>query len=348
MGAEQSIRFSQFHKVPRLQIIPIIGFAGSGKTELLALPTLLWVHNPVYGTVYCSTPTNVAVDNFAERLAKVSQQVNKLVGPTAGHLPLIIRGHSIDSEVETFITMVNGGVYADDPYTTGTWKQHLSICEWLLKLVCFKNFSLDMHDSPAILEGAKAFATFPKFGALRDWVGGKIDYRDIDAQGSDSPRAVLRSLAITILRKADAVCTTPFLAMDPKYSAWNRRAKVTVLDEAGAMLMVDAVSVWIPDGRPLRMAGDERQLPPTVMNKGEVRNGLTANRFGYMASISILQHAKGVAWPCFVLNTQYRIVNGGFDTAQNVIYHDVANFKYAQQTALGAHAIASKTETWAP
>ena len=71
--------------------------------------------------------------------------------------------------------------------------------------------------------------------------------------------------------------------------------------------MAEALVVWIGDGRPCIKAGDDRQLPPTVMTLNKKRGGKCANTFAYPAKISILEHT------CLVLNMQYRIATGLFD-----------------------------------
>ncbi len=56
----------------------------------------------------------------------------------------------------------------------------------------------------------------------------------------------------------------------------------------------------------------------------------------------MLQLLKRTGWPCFVLTTQHRMVNGGFDLAQEVVYRDRnhANFSKRDQESLDKELLA--------
>jgi hypothetical protein len=341
MGPSAAVRFLQFLRVPRLSYLAIVGFAGSGKTQQLALSTLVYLHNDKYGKVYCAAPTHVATSNFAQRLSRLSIEIDAAVPPhqRPRRLPMIVRGYNLNSETESFICAVRGTSAKPDPYSTRVWSMELSVCEYMLKVAGVGKYKLEPRDALALEQVRESLKTSSDgLKDVRDW---------LDDPSRPCPRTMIKKFAAIVLYCADAVCTTPFQASDVDYRAWNRgAAKATVLDEAAAMLMTDALCVWVNDGRPLSVAGDERQLPPTVCNMASMRLGKVANPFAYLARISVLEHAKKTHWPCFVLATQFRIAAGGFDVARDVVYHDIDNFEYAAQTALSLHPAASRIEAW--
>lgn len=75
------------------------------------------------------------------------------------------------------------------------------------------------------------------------------------------------------------------------------------------MYVADALMVWGTQCRPCAMAGDERQLPPAVMERDR-------NRFCDQAAVSVLEHFQKTSNPTFVLNRQIRIIEGLFDLAR--------------------------------
>ncbi|EAQ84087.1 hypothetical protein CHGG_10491 [Chaetomium globosum CBS 148.51] len=109
----------------------------------------------------------------------------------------------------------------------------------------------------------------------------------------------------------------------------------------------DALLVWGPGCRPCVLAGDERQLTPTVMRHGESRQGRIVNVYSHQSKASVLEKLRRSGWQRFILTTQYRIVRGSFDLAQSIIYPDIKNlFEYGETTALEHHPITTKIETW--
>lgn len=307
MGSRTQDRFGKFVEALRLPVMGIIGFAGSGKTELAGLVALMFTSNIRYGSIYCAAPTNVATSNIANRVHALAVEMHSKL-PSARRmqmeLPTVIRGHHIDVEVQSFITTVNGDTATEDKCAQRRWAMPLSICEWMLKVVEFGDYKLARADSRSLHALQKDFQEWHIFSGLRKFVSGKITFKELSSSGSVT-NIIKDRLALSILWRANVVCTTPFLATETDYLQWNVKvAKATVLDEAGAMLQADALCVWINDGRPLVAVGDPRQLPLTVTNLGESRRGLTANMFGHLAKISILEHLKRVQVPIFVLDTQ--------------------------------------------
>lgn len=81
-----------------------------------------------------------------------------------------------------------------------------------------------------------------------------------------------------------------------------------MIDEAGAMNIT--AMVIGPYLRPIILAGDERQLPPTVMLTTQKDGDNFLNAFSLIGRMSILEFLKRTGRPCFVLNEQLRIADG--------------------------------------
>ncbi|KAJ4326052.1 hypothetical protein N0V84_003272 [Fusarium piperis] len=105
-----------------------------------------------------------------------------------------------------------------------------------------------------------------------------------------------------IVQYANAVCTTPHASTRKPYKLFKEKADAVVLDEAGAMWKADALQVIGQTLRPVAMAGDENQLPPTVMTLMDRRDGNMLNQFAPDARTSILEHFKRTGQACFLLN----------------------------------------------
>lgn len=106
-------RFEQYLKLVVLGIVAIFGFAGSGKTETLAVATLIYMQQPDIGNVYAAAPTHVATSKFADRLHLVGcetvSSLDQQCLAAAGRVfnPLVVRGYKMDVELHAFVTMVS-------------------------------------------------------------------------------------------------------------------------------------------------------------------------------------------------------------------------------------------------
>lgn len=169
--------------------------------------------------------------------------------------------------------------------------------------------------------------TSDEFTDLRRLVAGENITDEPDGKLSFANKA--RKLMAEILAVADFVCTTPHASQDKGYKHIAEGAGAIVLDETGAMSKADALMVWGTQCRPCAMAGDERQLPPAVMDKER-------NLFYDEGSVSILEHFQRTSQPTFVLNCQMRIASGLFDLARKVIYSDVQDFTYVSRKYRGS------------
>jgi len=297
-------RVEKFLPFTRLNLIPIHGFAGSGKTQMVANFAVLFMARQDIQRLYCSAPTNVATSNLAERIYSIS-------GTGRRHRLLVIRGYKIGQEVSAFISMVRGESKADDKYKTSSWKAPLSAAEWYYKVAMRKRYDIAPNDPPQLQRlrtrlGEMQGETWAKF---REWL-------DNDGQNVSFPmdgdlyNCVSSSIGSLVVH-ADAVCTTPLVSATKPWVDFNLQlANAVVLDEAGAMLQADALLVWGAGCRPCVMGGDPLQRP-TVLSFGvRTADDHATNPFAFQMRTSILEFIQRSGYPCFVLNTEYPIAKG--------------------------------------
>lgn len=263
--------------------------------------------------IYCSAPTNAATSNLAERIYKLTI--------TGRQRPLlIIHGYSKQKEISALISMVEGGSQAGDK--NKSWEPSLSTAEWLFKAVMRKEYQLEPGD-PAQLQqlrtrlGQRDGDSYEHF---RNWVdsNGKVNQFPSYKQLTDTITTILSDL----VNCADAVCTTPWVSATSPYQQYNQQqVKTVMLDETGAMVQADALLVWGVGCRPCVMGGDPQQLQPTVLSQGIKRAAgeHTTRPFALQMQRSVLERIQIRGFPCFVLNTQNRIVKGGFDVTRQII-----------------------------
>lgn len=364
---DQAIRGSlvKYLESVRLGVFALIGCAGSGKTQLLAaITTMLWM-NPDIGTVYGAAPTNVAVTNVATRCFDTMESLAKKLpsGHSRRYLPVVVRGHAMKSEVSAFLK--HGGhpwvpaaewdsIGQDselDAYRPGPWQFRLSPAFWLWITLKMSSNIGHVPICPRLAEIKKCIREDPKYEGLCVWVDSKdsLDISTIHGGGTRAVEELVLDLLTRVVLAADVVLTTPHASGDSQYAAFNKTAKAVVLDEAGAMLQADALQVWGEGCRVCVLAGDEKQLQPTVMtiHKTDKKTGMATNSFAQLARVSVLEHLKRTGWPCFVLTRQHRIVNGGFDVAISTNYREIADkLTYSDRASLANVKHAAAVEQW--
>ncbi|KAK5663749.1 hypothetical protein OQA88_4180 [Cercophora sp. LCS_1] len=189
--------------------------------------------------------------------------------------------------------------------------------------------------SPAAQAIRQAIQDEPRYDGLRQFVYGQVKFEKIGGQ-DDKPNDILKG-----------VCTTPQVSGDAEYLHFKHHvARSVVLDEAGAMTQQDALLVRGPGLRPTVLAGDEKQLPPTVMshNKSLPSSGNVVDAFGAIARSSVLEHFKRTGFPCLLLSIYHRVIRGGFDLALDIIYPEFKEgFEYGETTKLDNHPLATKS-----
>ncbi|KAH9239426.1 hypothetical protein K456DRAFT_934804 [Colletotrichum gloeosporioides 23] len=280
---------------------------------------------------------------------------------------VVIRGHNIQLEHERILSTVNNAFNRTAHYNSQqlprskrVFQMPLSVAEWVLKIVGFGNYRLNTHDSGELHDLRLQYLALPAYDPLRRFFGGGKSWDDIvtewkthypgpnDADLMRKPDNLLSNLMTSVISRADVLAATPHVAKDNAYICFTRQiAKASVLDEAGAMNVPQALLGW-PNFRAWLLAGDERQLPPTLMTLHEKdSSGNFVNKFARHLRVSALERFRRIGWPTCVLNEQLRIVDGGFDPASEVFYPDVSDFTYADSCGIANRPKAVAAEKWA-
>ncbi|SPN96528.1 uncharacterized protein DNG_00054 [Cephalotrichum gorgonifer] len=303
-------RFARYLKATRLGTICLIKHTGWEKTDLLAWSALLFVYNPKIARIYCSSTSHESTDSFAAQLYRLGLELATMLKFKA---LLVVRGYAVPQEVEAFLKIA-GGQYRgasediEDPFRATRWCLRLSACEWLLKVVGARHFSLAPSDPVHLHNLRQEFLTKAKYEGLRRFVAGGLPFRGGSASALDSAIRVpafelVKELITAVIMGADAVCTTPLGSAEPVYSRYKEKvAKGIVLDDAGAMLQADALLVWGYGCRPCAMGGGPNQITPAMATCGEVRGQKVVNMFSDLAKVSELEQLKRTGWPCFLID----------------------------------------------
>ncbi|KAI8304611.1 hypothetical protein K4K59_012706 [Colletotrichum sp. SAR11_240] len=161
-----------------LGLVGIFGEVESCTSEVLAVTALLYMGNPDIKTVHAAAWRNEDVTKFARCLHSTASTVvrsmkDKCTSAAQPHIPLIVRGCNIHSEVEFFIKMIQGDLLIWDPRH---WSRPFSLCEWLLKIVQHDEFDLDQLDRPELLEIRHKWKTSADYVGLRAFVNHDIEF----------------------------------------------------------------------------------------------------------------------------------------------------------------------------
>ncbi|KAH9239431.1 hypothetical protein K456DRAFT_1757860 [Colletotrichum gloeosporioides 23] len=161
-----------------LGLVGIFGEMESCTSEVLAVTALLYMGNPDIKTVHAAAWRNEDVTKFARCLHRTASTVvrsmkDKCTSAAQPYIPLIVRGCNIQSEVESFIKMIQGDLLIWDPRH---WSRPFSLCEWLLKIVQHDRFDLDQLDRPELLEIRHKWKTSADYVGLRAFVNHDIEF----------------------------------------------------------------------------------------------------------------------------------------------------------------------------
>jgi len=280
------------------------------------------------GPVLCSGPTNVAVDNFAERLDRLSKSVASRCNT---YHRLVIRGYRLQDEFVAFRTLIEYPNRGEPKVPSSKWKLHLSLAYWLLVLLRSPARGLDplpTNVSPQLLAIQQRLDKEECLRRLRDVATGRITYADfVSTTGPLSvPKSLILSIFESILDRADFFCTTPAMtANEQKFMTWkNAVARGVAVDEAACMHRADLYCVWGNTLMPLMMGGDPKQLAPTIMTGNEKDDEeYYYHVFVQDGKISALEYFQAMGMPVHRLNIQLRMANGMFDTVSRFVYPEV-------------------------
>lgn len=333
---------------------------GFGKTTALALATLGMA--ATLGKVYASAPTHVAVDNFAHRLDLVTARVTTRLNQgkqddDRTHRKLVVRAHKQDEETAAFKHLLQHPHDGDNASRsigrmgTTKWKLHLSLAYWLLMLIRSPGVrELSPDDSPALHEIQTRIDGIQGFEKLRAVATGSIPWEEYDS-GTESKSAEdpIWAMMSSILEAADILCTTPALSNRVPYVHWkNRKAQGIAVDEAANITRPDLYCVWGNTLIPCLLAGDDKQLAPTVMTFDEKDSeGNFVNRLGEQGKISPLEWFKATGWSVYRLRTQLRMARGLFELSHSEVYSDLP-FTYGDgcDVTLPAHSLGRELESF--
>jgi hypothetical protein len=275
-----------------------------------------------------------------------------------------LRGYPIEREIKAFQNVLKTGGYErfilPDPSSSGhssldtpRWTLSLSLCNWLLAILRSKTLgdsetatpvkNLDVADSIFLhelqAEIDTSAATTGPLQRLSQLVRGELTYEQY-SQGSMLDKDSIRRLMERMVAGADVVMTTPAGAQVSAYhTAWSK-AMVIAIDEAGYMHKADLCSIWGNTLRPIILAGDIKQLPPTMMEfRNQHADGTFLNRFALTGRISALGWIRAQGWPSFRLLRQLRMAKNMFHLAQKLFYKDhVLQYGPGTDPSLECHA----------
>jgi hypothetical protein len=336
-------RFQRYMNTALLGIAVITGFAGSGKTEVLAATVTAMTFKKATRRVYASSSSNIGVDELATRIGEVSRSAvdlyNRAVGKTrqVKHIH-VVRGHNKFSEVDQFIDYIlfGRGTNWTDTKPDPKGLSPLSGAQWLAHL--FRGqFS---ENDPEVLQ------------TISDNIGGRFDdlrylsEKDFASRQRliNDDRQQLREPLLTVLDEiilgADVVCTTPAMAGNEPYASYNRQARAVAFDNANSLSRVDAIMLWGNTGRPCVMAGDPKLTGPTIKMTDRreqpweadsddgwfpsrpAKHWYPYNRMADEASVSLLDWTRQLGWDELVLDTQMRMSQGLFDLMRQDFYSE--------------------------
>ncbi|KAH0598380.1 hypothetical protein MHUMG1_03678 [Metarhizium humberi] len=362
---EDRSRFTEYLCNRPLGLGIITAPPGFGKTTALAIGAVAMAQT--LGKLYLSGPTHISVDNAAARLDLISDRVTNRLNDKLSqqglspkyHRKLIIRAFKIDDELKALKNALQNPQDASNATIESSWSRnskwrlHLSLAYWVLVVIRSPAVrQLGPHDKESLhairekcdKDGSLAVLSKVAMGII-EWE--RYKRRGLEViDGRDSP---VRRLMTSILSVADVIATTPYLACKKPFCDWRKReARGFIFDEAANMNRPDLLCVWGNTCKPCLLAGDEKQLPPTVMTKQE-RDGFgnSLNRFAGDGAISPIHHFKSMGWPIYRLRVLLRMAEGQFDLTYNEVYRDIP-FTYGPGCAIDLphHEIGRKLESY--
>ncbi|MBS3777728.1 MAG: IGHMBP2 family helicase [Candidatus Thermoplasmatota archaeon] len=253
-------------------------------------------------TVLACADSNTAVDNLVEKLVEQNRSVVR-IGHPARVTPML-REHSLDyllEENETFqkALRVRNKAYdlkeKQDQFTfpSGRWRRGLSNTQ--IKKLASKN-----KGSRGISEGKiKEMATSLEFQDKINNLFNEID--------------ILEGQAVKeLLEECDVVCTTNASAGSEVLN--NHRFDICVIDEA-TQACEPSCLIPIVKADKIVMAGDHKQLPPTILNEEAEKKGLSISLFERLIAL----YGNGIK---SLLTVQYRMNEKIMGFSNHHFYND--------------------------
>lgn len=296
------------------------------------------------GKILCSGPTNVAIDNFAARLALRDEatidRYNKgkaASDPGRRRYKLIIRGYNPGQEISAIASLLMDPKCADDAVPLSSWKLpprwklNLSCAFWLLLVLRSPAAGRQLRpdDHPFLYALQKRIDARSDLLSLRQVATGAITWDEYKMAAKEYELFVddVRSLVAPIVENADILCVTPAASENYKpFLNWKiKQTRGIAIDEAACLSRGDLCCVWGNALLPCFLFGDPRQLPPTVMTMTDKvpNTDYYVNRFSIYGEISAMGALLASGLPVYRLKVQLRMARGVFDIISKVIYPDV-------------------------
>ncbi|PON27775.1 hypothetical protein TGAM01_v203542 [Trichoderma gamsii] len=354
---DDRLRLYNYLVKSHLGLVLVAAPPGFGKTSLLSTITLSMAAN--LRKIFAAAPTNVATDNFAERLHVTTEivvmrlnQGKEWRDKTRDRRTFIMRGYKPEDEYQAFINLLRDPKLGDkaapnDWISESHWKLHLSPSFWLLMALGSEAVrKLHDDDHSSIHELQRILYSMPDCERLRKVARGDMTWEEYQS-GPMADREEIESMFYTLLQAVDILCTTPSLSCQGDFKAWKEKANGIAVDEAGNISRPDLYCVWGNTLLPCAMGGDDRQFAPAKMTRenetDDDENHL--NRFGGDARISALEFFRGSGWPTFRLRVQLRMARGLFDICHQHVYRDLP-FSYGAGSVLGNHPVGQALEEY--
>ncbi|KAL6699417.1 P-loop containing nucleoside triphosphate hydrolase protein [Trichoderma pleuroticola] len=300
---------------------------GFGKTTVISVATIGM--NATLGKIYAVAPSHVAIDTFAERLARTSQNVaarcnrDKERGDRLRkRRVLVLRGYRFGDEYDAFMSLLRNPRSGD------------TAAFWLLMVL----------RSPAQMQ--RDMDTRPEFGRLCDMATGRITWEEYQ-HGERISQGFVTGMFLHLVKQADILCTTPALSCTLPYRTWKEEsARGIAVDEAGNISRPDLYSAWGNTLLPCLLSGDEKQLRPNIMTMNDQDANTNAiNRFAPDGLISPLEFFASTGWPIYRLRVQLRMARGLFDMCHREVYSDLP-FTYGVGSNLARHGVGVTLENY--
>ncbi|KAH0528174.1 hypothetical protein TsFJ059_003069 [Trichoderma semiorbis] len=299
-----------FSRVP-LGFGLITGEPGFGKTTVLSVATLGMSIG--FGPIYACAATDVAADNFAEHLNRISEKFTsrlneaKALGESPARRILIVRGYDIDDEVAAFHKLLENpriGDKAAPPYNFALkpkWRLHLSLAFWLLVALRSPAVRPFHGDDPVGIHSLQLYLdNQSNLKRLRNVATGVIGYQEYKNGHTVDADRIRFIMSQKILRCTNIFCTNISLSCQRPYDFWKSLAKGIAVDEANNVGRPDLYSVWGNTLLPCLLCGDDKQLEPRVVSFGQKdKKGHSVNRLEEDGKLSLFFLSKGIAGLCF-------------------------------------------------
>ncbi|KAL8380788.1 hypothetical protein RB595_005194 [Gaeumannomyces hyphopodioides] len=292
--------------------------------------------------LFGSGPSHAAVSNFADRFDTIARRViaryNKGLEEAKQQSNLVaVRGYNPQEEYTGLMSLL-GEPSKPKAARPSRWALPLTPSFYILLALGSEEVRpRTKEDAYLVGRIQRAILGTTRGDNFAKLVRKKITWSEYCALGEDDTPdyRFMCKLFDFVVSQAAAVFTTPSLVQvsiprggDTKYNSpytrfWGERSTCVAIDEAANMHVHDLLQVWGNTLRPLCLAGDDKQLLPTVISANEKHgDGTYVNRFANNA-ISPLARLMAHGLPVWRQRFQFRMDKGMFDLVQKLFYEHI-------------------------